>query len=214
MYTVCLACLPDSLLSDSLSLSSLVKFMVSVYILYCVKYSRWLIVGISVCLCVCRYSSLLSHDHSYWSNWLLLVSSLSALFYYPHFIYYYYSIPFFLLSSSSFSTSVSKTLGEGQFGYVSKGMWAHANERHEVAVKMLKPDATDQDRLKLLQEAAIMGQFSHKNIVKLHGVVTVGEPVSSILVISQTHSNGKQKYNRHTDCCWGNFICVVTFLKL
>lgn len=49
--------------------------------------------------------------------------------------------------------------------------------RHEVAIKMLKPDATEEDRLKLLQEAAIMGQFSHKNVVKLHGVVTIGDPV-------------------------------------
>ena len=51
--------------------------------------------------------------------------------------------------------------------------------RHEVAIKMLKPDATEEDRLKLLQEAAIMGQFSHKNVVKLHGVVTIGDPVSN-----------------------------------
>ncbi|XP_019849278.1 PREDICTED: uncharacterized protein LOC109580485 isoform X2 [Amphimedon queenslandica] len=77
--------------------------------------------------------------------------------------------------------AISSTLGEGQFGYVSKGLWTHANERHDVAVKMLKPDATDQDRVKLLQEAAIMGQFTHKNIVKLHGVVTVGEPVMMLL---------------------------------
>jgi hypothetical protein len=32
--------------------------------------------------------------------------------------------------------------------------------------------------LKLLQEAAIMGQFAHKCVVRLLGVVTVGEPVS------------------------------------
>lgn len=168
--------------------------------------------GISVCLCVCVgivVSSPMTIVIGVTDSSLSLLCLL--LFYYPHFIYYYYSIPFFLLSSSS--TSVSKTLGEGQFGYVSKGMWAHADERHEVAVKMLKPDATDQDRLKLLQEAAIMGQFSHKNIVKLHGVVTVGEPVSFILVISQTHSNGKQKYHRHTGYCWGKFYLHGDFSK-
>ena len=47
-------------------------------------------------------------------------------------------------------------------------------------MKMLKMGATDEHRLKLLQEAAIMGQFVHKNVVRLHGVVTVGEPVSVI----------------------------------
>ena len=48
----------------------------------------------------------------------------------------------------------------------------------DVAVKMLRPDAPEDERVKLLQEAAIMGQFLHPNVVKLHGVVTVGEPVS------------------------------------
>ena len=47
-----------------------------------------------------------------------------------------------------------------------------------VAVKALKSGASETDRVKFLQEAAIMGQFYHPNIVRLHGVVTVGEPVS------------------------------------
>ena len=36
----------------------------------------------------------------------------------------------------------------------------------------------DYEPRQVLQEAAIMGQFHHPNIIKLHGVVTVGEPVS------------------------------------
>ena len=47
----------------------------------------------------------------------------------------------------------------------------------EVAVKTLKPESNQEEKVKFLQEAAIMGQFHHPNIVKLHGVVTVGEPV-------------------------------------
>lgn len=31
-----------------------------------------------------------------------------------------------------------------------------------------------------------MGQFSHKNVVKLHGVVTVGDPVSYLSTVSLT----------------------------
>ena len=42
----------------------------------------------------------------------------------------------------------------------------------EVAVKMLNTDASDKDRLRFLQEAAIMCQFDHQNVIKLHGVVT------------------------------------------
>ena len=45
-------------------------------------------------------------------------------------------------------------------------------------MKTLKPNILEEDKIKFLQEAAIMGQFLHPNVVKLHGVVTVGEPVS------------------------------------
>lgn len=48
----------------------------------------------------------------------------------------------------------------------------------EVAVKMLKEGSSAFSTIKFLREAAIMGQFSHPNVVKLHGVVTVGLPVS------------------------------------
>ena len=50
----------------------------------------------------------------------------------------------------------------------------------DVAVKTLKQGASEEDKIKFLQEAAIMGQFSHPNVVKLHGVLTEGEPVSVI----------------------------------
>ena len=49
-----------------------------------------------------------------------------------------------------------------------------------MAVKTLKRGSSEKDKVKLLQEAAIMGQFSHINVIKLHGVVTLGEPVSLI----------------------------------
>jgi len=45
-------------------------------------------------------------------------------------------------------------------------------------VKMLKSGSDETDEVKFLQEAAIMGQFKHPNVIKLHGVVTVGKPVS------------------------------------
>ena len=55
----------------------------------------------------------------------------------------------------------------------------------EVAVKMLLPGSTrhgtsEEDTVRFLQEAAIMGQFRHPNIIQLLGVVTVGEPVSTV----------------------------------
>ena len=73
------------------------------------------------------------------------------------------------------------SLGSGQFGVVNRGRWLAAGGGRgpvEVAIKTLRPESREEDKLKFLQEAAINGQFRHPNIVRLHGVVTVGEPVS------------------------------------
>ncbi len=50
----------------------------------------------------------------------------------------------------------------------------------DVAVKQLQPGASEEEKVKFLQEAAINGQFKHPNVVKLMGVVTLGEPVSEM----------------------------------
>jgi ephrin-B len=73
-------------------------------------------------------------------------------------------------------------MGEGEFGIVYKGQWKLPNEKSlPVAVKTLKSTASNDERIKLLQEAVIMGQFRHPHILKLHGVVSLSEPVSIIL---------------------------------
>ena len=48
----------------------------------------------------------------------------------------------------------------------------------EVAVKVSKDNLEPGERVKLLQEAAVMGQFLHPLMVHLFGVVTLGQPVS------------------------------------
>ncbi len=68
-------------------------------------------------------------------------------------------------------------VGSGQFGKVYKATWSNSESKLEVAVKTLKSRASETDEVKFLQEAAIMGQFRHRNVVKMHGVVTMGEPV-------------------------------------
>ena len=83
------------------------------------------------------------------------------------------------LDQDEFLYRAAETLGSGQFGEVCKGVWTKSkDEGIKVAVKKLKSGATEEDRVKFLQEAAIMGQFRHPNIVKLLGVVTIGDPVS------------------------------------
>ena len=46
-----------------------------------------------------------------------------------------------------------------------------------MAVKTLTSEADVNDRVKFLREGAINGQFRHRNVVRLHGVVTIGSPV-------------------------------------
>ena len=72
-------------------------------------------------------------------------------------------------------------LGSGQFGGVQIGIW---NGSSEVAVKTLNPTVTQPDaKVKFLQEAAIMAQFRHPNVIQLYGIVTDGEPVGDHLVM-------------------------------
>ena len=76
--------------------------------------------------------------------------------------------------------SLEEFLGNGQFGSVSKATWTTPGGSKKVAVKIMRPSVLDTTRVKFLQEAAIMGQFFHSNVVKLHGVVSVGEPVCQL----------------------------------
>ena len=50
----------------------------------------------------------------------------------------------------------------------------------EVAIKTLSDDAGDEDKLRFLQEAAIMCQFDHPNVIKFHGVI-VDTPIMIVL---------------------------------
>ena len=79
---------------------------------------------------------------------------------------------------SHVSHRLAERLGSGQFGEVFRGLWLSTDVEVEVAVKTLKEDTGEEDRVKFLQEAAIMCQFKNPNVVKMHGVVTMGEPVS------------------------------------
>jgi serine/threonine protein kinase len=48
----------------------------------------------------------------------------------------------------------------------------------DVAVKTLKEGSGEEDRVKFLQEAAIMGQFKHPYVVEMYGMIITSEPVS------------------------------------
>ncbi|XP_065899226.1 uncharacterized protein [Dysidea avara] len=76
---------------------------------------------------------------------------------------------------------IGDELGSGEFGIVARAMWKPSSRKKvEVAVKTLNANVNTKDRVRFLQEAAIMCQFDHLNVVKLHGVVT-DEPVMIVL---------------------------------
>ena len=56
-------------------------------------------------------------------------------------------------------------------------MWGVGGEEREVAVKSLADGSTEEKRIQFLQEAAIMGQFKHSNVITLHGVLCESQPV-------------------------------------
>ena len=82
-----------------------------------------------------------------------------------------------------YSVKKECALGEGEFGEVFKGEWTSSTKSLKVALKSLKSSASEEERLKLLQEAAIMGQFIHPHIIRLYGVVTVSNMVGCVWYI-------------------------------
>ena len=84
------------------------------------------------------------------------------------------------------SITLLEELGKGEFGMVHKGEWVDAPQGVlQVAVKSLCKQE-EENRYKLLKEAAIMGQFSHPHVVRLYGVVDQADKVSkqsSIIIL-------------------------------
>ena len=78
---------------------------------------------------------------------------------------------------SSASHRTLEEIGHGQFGTVYRGILQTSEGPRECALKMLREGSSPSERVKFLQEAAIIGQFYHQSIVRLWGVVLSGDPV-------------------------------------
>lgn len=83
---------------------------------------------------------------------------------------------------SRLSVKLLTPLGSGNFGQVLLGEYTNSEGSVvQVAIKTVKSGSKEVEKMKLLQEAAIMGQFVHPNVVRLVGIVTVGEPLMVVL---------------------------------
>ena len=71
--------------------------------------------------------------------------------------------------------------------------------------------SSEEDRVKFLQEAAIMGQFKHANIVTMYGVVKEGEPVS--IVRYSTRSLITAYKFLFVRCCFLLLLLFFTFIE-
>ena len=72
---------------------------------------------------------------------------------------------------------ILELLGSGQFGNIRRGTLKSPKGVNEVAVKTLVTRDKSVSCVKLLQEAAIMGQFHHPNVIKLLGVFSQKDSV-------------------------------------
>ena len=78
------------------------------------------------------------------------------------------------------SITLLEELGEGEFGMVYKGEWVDSPQGPlQVAVKSLHRQE-EENRYKLLKEAAIMGQFNHPNVVRLYGIIDTPNKVTML----------------------------------
>ena len=83
-----------------------------------------------------------------------------------------------------------KVLGEGNFGLVVSGSWTSKVGNVPVAMKCLKNESEGSD-VNFLQEAAILGQFNHPNVLKLLGMVTLTPP---LIMVTELMRIGLKEY--------------------
>jgi len=63
---------------------------------------------------------------------------------------------------------------------VTLATWRDDERSKEVAVKTLNQKASDQDKIKFFQEAALMAQFVHDNVIRMYGMITT-DPAMIVL---------------------------------
>ncbi|XP_031573994.1 ephrin receptor 1-like [Actinia tenebrosa] len=101
----------------------------------------------------------------------------------------------------------TERLGSGAFGHVLLGVWQKSpGIPIQVAVKMLRDSSHRENKIKFLQEAAIMRQFTHKNVVYMYGIAANSEPV--MIVLEYMSLGNLKNYLRRLDNKYGENILL------
>lgn len=105
--------------------------------------------------------------------------------------------------------TLGELLGKGNFGEVYKGI---LKDKTAVAVKTCKEDLPQELKIKFLQEAKILKQYDHPNIVKLIGVCTQRQPIYIIMELVPGN-DFRSFFDDILMSCFIIFICSVFFIS-
>ena len=76
---------------------------------------------------------------------------------------------------------LKELITKGDFVGVNRGTWKGKEKDLNVVVKSLVSGAPQEEKIKLLQEAVVTGQFHHPNILQLYGIVNEYNTVSELV---------------------------------
>lgn len=69
-------------------------------------------------------------------------------------------------------------IGSGQFFRMDEGRWKQKTHEIPVSIRTLMVGASEKDKVMFLQEAMLMAQFQHLNVIMLYGMIIEGDTVS------------------------------------
>ena len=75
---------------------------------------------------------------------------------------------------------LKELITKGDFVDVNKAIWKGKERDLDILVKSLVEGAPQDEKIKLLQEAVVMGQFHHPNILQFYGIVDEDSTVSEL----------------------------------
>lgn len=85
---------------------------------------------------------------------------------------------------------LKEVIGHGKFGDVHRGVWVKKSQNLEyfdVAIKKCNKNLSDEHKKRLLEEARLLKQYNHPNIVKFIGVCAQKQPIMLVLELASSN---------------------------